>query len=141
RAFEIVLGKLDKPARQGPLSLKELAAFARIDLEAIHAAEQNLAASYATLDALSRDLGEGPIRSPQDLADLQDACYGLLSGTRAHEQLAARIRGEPIEFADLARSLFGDGAQAITALDRLLAVMAFARRKADKRILLPSRAH
>lgn len=141
RAIEVVPGKVEKPEPTTMLSAQEREAFAALDLSALHNAEHALAKATAMIASLAQGLGLPVPRESTSASDLQDACFSLLQGSRAHNELAARVMGRPTAFNALANELFGETVNATIALDGLLASMAFARRKSDGRVLLPSRAH
>jgi ATP-dependent helicase YprA (DUF1998 family) len=140
-SFHVITGQLERPAPRGPLPDAEREAFATLDTVALHGTEQSGSAAATSISNLASRLRRAPPLEARSLSELQDYCYRLLDGTRAHIELAARIMGRPIAFDALARELFGDSPDAQTALDGLLAVMAFARRQKDSKVLLPSRAH
>jgi len=141
RSFVIVTGELERPDSSGRLTDRDRKAFVELDIGALHSAEHNLAPAAAAVEKLARSLGRAAPRATHNVAELQDECYRLFENSRPHTELAARIMGRPVAFDALSSDLFGESADAQRALDGLLAIMAFARRQTDKRVLVPSRAH
>jgi ATP-dependent helicase YprA (DUF1998 family) len=140
RGFEIITGQLDKKDPGQTLSAAEAAAFATVNISALHEASFNLDAAQAVIQRLAQALGSS-VPNSGTLSGLQNECFKLLEGARAHQELAARIMGTPGKYTDVAHALFGDRPDATVALDGLLAATTFARRESDERVLLPSRAH
>jgi Domain of unknown function (DUF1998)/Helicase conserved C-terminal domain len=138
RSFAVVTGTIEQRPPGGPPSDVQTAALGGVNLAAFEQfAIQPDVARQAVAD-LATGLGWPVAATDRDLADY---IFEQLTGFPVLERLIEHVSGKAQAIGELQKALFGEHALAGRALASLLALAPFARRKADDRVLLPTRLH
>jgi hypothetical protein len=139
--FVVVTGKLEERPEPVALSVDEARILAGFDQSALSSyAVRPEAASIAVADLCG---SFGWERAPSETVALRDYLFSRLWTFGPAQRLISLASGRAVSLAELTAEIFPDcaSAQAQTALDSLLALCAFARRRKDGRPLLPARLH
>jgi ATP-dependent helicase YprA (DUF1998 family) len=126
-------------ARDGTAA--EADALAAFDLPTFQNFHLDDAAAVAAVGALAIALGwEAPPTNPMDLGTY---LFDRLTGFGPMESLINQVSGQAVELDSLGGTLFpgADESRRTRAMEALLALGTFARRKTDDRVLLPGRLH
>ncbi len=139
--FAVIRGEVDRPAGGRIANSREAEAFQNLDINAVLNVERDLANADQQLRTLARGLGIEFAGNRSTEQELRDATFQLIQGHPVAAALVNAVMGSPTPLADLSRAIFPQAQEPVASLDGLLAVCAFARRIADGRVFLPSRAH
>ncbi|WFU16460.1 DEAD/DEAH box helicase [Bradyrhizobium sp. CB3481] len=138
RTFEVIRGAREERMGERQGTEQEAAALDAFDLEGFETYATNQAGARAVVAALSSRLG-WPVLSADD--DLADYLFANLTGFGPAERLIQLVAGKAMPLPELQNGLFGDNRHAEGATAALIAIATYARRKVDKRVLLPTRLH
>lgn len=138
RSFAVVTGTREKRPPGGPSSERQTTALANFDYASFE--------QFAVRGDLARravaDLGLAlGWPAPDSERDLADYLFEHLTGLPVLERLIEHVSGKALAIGELQNVLFGQHPRASAALDTLMALAPFARRKSDDRVLLPTRLH
>lgn len=138
RSFTVITGTREQRPPSGAPSEKETAALGNFDLAAFEqfAIQPDLA--QTTVVKLATELEWPALNLGRDLPDY---LFEHLTGFPVMERLIELVSGKALALGELQEALFGKHPLAAPALASLLALAPFARRKADDRVLLPTRLH
>ncbi len=138
RKFTVIRGTRESRSGQKAGTSAEATALAQFDLGAFERHATDPAAARSAVTELSRALEWGQLDESTDIADF---LYHRLTGFGPLELLIQSVSGLASPLHELERHLFPNSAHAGSATAALLALATFARRKSDKRVLLPTRLH
>jgi ATP-dependent helicase YprA (DUF1998 family)/Zn finger protein HypA/HybF involved in hydrogenase expression len=140
--FELVRGTL-KPQEKGrPATSLEQAALAAFDFDSLHHVEVEPQRVKEQLTRLFSDLLiERSTIEGRDPIALKDAAYDLLIKFPVAFELASTISSSPTPLSKLAEQLFTTAAGRSDAMEALLALTAFAKRRGSETPFAPIRSH
>jgi ATP-dependent helicase YprA (DUF1998 family) len=137
----IIQGELDRPQLHHAATSEEAKAFAAVPVDALVSVDRDPSAAGQALRRLAADLRSARDFASASITRLRDEAYSLMTETPVAAELAHQVMGHPVSLGDLAHRLFPTEEDGVPNLDGLLSVSAFARREADGRIFVSSRAH
>ena len=138
RKFTIINGELEPRSGQRAASTNETTALAAFDLANFQNLSFDEAGARASVTSLALSLGWQPLNSTEDLAGF---LFDRLSGFGPLELLIKRVSGTAMALHDLEKIIFPGKCDREKAMAALLALTTFAKRRSDKRVLLPTRLH
>jgi len=138
RQMTVIKGTREKRSGAKAGTQDESAALSRFDLTAFERHATDPVGARSAVSALSNSLGWGSL--PED-AELTDYLYARLTGFGPLELLVQLVSGLALPLHKLENELFPNSPSAKMATGVLLALATYARRKSDKRVLLPTRLH
>ena len=119
----------------------ETEALSAFNFSVLHRAFNACDAAVQESQQLLRSLNLGEFKDPPKSIDtLQEAIYDKLETFGPARRLSELVTGKPRSFHWLAEEVC-QGPEASSALESLLALSSFARRKRDSRVFLPVRMH
>lgn len=137
RKFEVITGTREtRPV--GSAAESADAALASLDISAIENHVISTDAARAAVTNLAKALSWPSLKEDDDLADF---LFSRLTGFRPAERLIEAVSGRAVALPALSEQLFPKSAHSGRATDALLALTTLARRKADQRVLSPTRLH
>ena len=141
--FAVIQGTLNRPRPQDCRSATsaEAAAFGALSVDDLLSAATDLRRSAQSIEKLFTSINIPGQVSISSLEALKDSTYALIGQSPVARALVNEVMGQPVSLSELAQKLFPVAEDSVRSLDALLAVCAFAKRTADGRVFLPSRAH
>ena len=137
----MIRGEVDRPAAGRIASASEAEVFHSVDINALLNTERELTRADEELIKLARGLGRELPTDRTTEPKARDAAFQLIHDHPVAASLVRTVMGSPTSLGHLSHAIFPQAENSIGSLDGLLAVCAFARRMADGRVFLPSRAH
>jgi len=142
--FACIEGTLLKPNDGIAATVAETEALAALPVDSLVDVAGELTNAKSALKVFATAVGahSAPELDFLDSAeDVRDWAYSLLANLGVAKLLAFKIMGTPTTPSSLRVELFNGAPNSEQALDGLLAVCAYARRRSDGRPFLPARAH
>lgn len=140
RRFVVVTGTAATKTGERRATEAETHALAAFDYSALHNAHQNVAAAVQTFRVLAGQL-RTPFGSPVDEMEFRSEIYLFLNKFGPAALAANLMTSRPRPLTGLAPLIFGDAQGATSALESLMALMAFGRDGLTGRVFAPIRAH
>ncbi|WP_224543693.1 DEAD/DEAH box helicase [Mesorhizobium sp. CA16] len=138
RRFSVITGTREQRHGSGRPSARVTDLLAVFDLAAF---EQHATHPETACDAVAALAAGFGWPEPQSAEDLADYLFANLTGFPVFERLVEMVSGNAVALRSLQEQLFEHHPDGNRALATLLALAPFARRKADDRVLLPTRLH
>lgn len=138
--FELITGELEKINYSATGSTSEIEALSELNIEDIHALNIDFNLAKNAINKVMNYLNKPEIKSENE-KDLKDECFNFLNNFGPSGLLSETITGNPQTFNLLAEKIFDKTDQGKKALESLVAISNFARRKKDDRVYLPIRLH
>lgn len=138
RSFSVVTGTREERLPGGAPGDSQTTALGNFDLAAFEQFAIDPDIARQAVADLASSLGWP---TPASDGDLRDYLFVQLTGFPVLERLIERVSGKALALGELQEVLFDRHTLAGDALASLLALAPFARRKADDRVLLPTRLH
>lgn len=138
--LELVTGVRERRSGARDGTRAEADVLASFDLMGFQHAHVDRPRALGALNALAPSLGWAPFG---DNADIEDALFTAVTGFGPIERLIQLVSGHAIALEELAGRVFPDAPTAAgsAAVEALLALGTYARRRRDDRVLLPARLH
>jgi ATP-dependent helicase YprA (DUF1998 family) len=136
----LITGTDERRSGARPGTATEAALLAAFDLAGFQQFAITQAPAREAVKRLADTTGWSPLPEDESLAQY---LFDRLTGWGPAEELIRSLTGQSIEFSQLATRLFPDveRAQAESATQTLLALVTFAKRQRDDRVLMPTRLH
>ncbi|WP_040259139.1 DEAD/DEAH box helicase [Pseudomonas massiliensis] len=142
RCLRVIQGTHEPRSGNRSITDAQMHGLAALDLPAFQRAANDLSAATQALNDLAQALGWAAFQG-SDHASLRNWLFENLTGFGPLERLIELVSGKAEKLDDLGENLFGQASKNIAekATDALLALGSHAQRRADGRVLLPTRLH
>jgi Lhr-like helicase len=140
KSFQLITGELEEIEVFAVATVNEIQALSSVNVEDIHACATDFRRTQFAINEFMRNLGH-PLLQCENEAKLKDEIFGFLRKFGPAGLLSKTITGHPETFDHIAEKIFQDSNQANKALESLVAICNFARRRKDDRVFLPVRMH
>lgn len=141
KAFTLISGKVDKKDGERPATSEEALALAAFDFSTLHRVFDSLEEALGAYRGLCTALKYRGPSIPQDEAILRSSIYLWLKSFGPAALVANLITAKPSSLRAIAQVSFPGSDLALSALESLLALMAFAREENTQRVFAPVRSH
>lgn len=139
--FELVVGDLDRRAGGEPADLETQRALSEFDISITHEASANLAKAQAGLISLAQALGISLDAPTLELESLQQYAFKILEGLPVASLVSEKLTNASTTLTECAETAFRGVEGRLSAIEALLALMAFAKDQEKNRPFCPIRSH